>query len=100
MSTTITIPTELEEKIAGRAASQGKNVEQFALDALKQAVETPSLRELFADIREQINAKGISEEELDVTVESAVRKSESSAVPEPIVVFDCAELTSFPGFLS
>jgi predicted HicB family RNase H-like nuclease len=43
MSTSITIPTELEEKIAERAAEQGKDVEQFALEALARAVETPSL---------------------------------------------------------
>ena len=74
MSTTITIPTELEEKIAGRAASQGKDVEQFALEALERAAETPSLRELFADVREQIQATHPPEEELDAVVESAVNE--------------------------
>jgi hypothetical protein len=74
MSTTITIPTELEEKIAGRAATEGKDVEQFALDALSRAVETPSLRELFADVREDIRASGVSEEELDARLESAVKE--------------------------
>ena len=54
MSTTITIPTELEKKIAGRAAAHGKDIEQFALEALERAAESPSLRELFADVREQI----------------------------------------------
>lgn len=72
MSTTITIPTDLEEKIAGRAASQGKDVEQFALEALERAAETPSLRELFADIREEIRTDHLPEEELDAVVESAV----------------------------
>jgi len=74
MSTTITIPTELEEKIAGRAATQGKDVEQFALEALSRAVETPSLRELFADVREEMNASGLREEELDASIESAVNE--------------------------
>ena len=62
MSTTITIPTELEEKIAGRAATQGKDVEQFALEALERAADTPSLRDLFADVREEMRASGVSEE--------------------------------------
>lgn len=75
MSTIITIPTELEEKIAERAASQGKDVEQFALEALSRAVETPSLRELFADVRGQIQTSGISEEELDAGIESAVTEA-------------------------
>ncbi len=69
---TITIPTELEEKIAGRAAAQGKDMEQFALEALECAAETPSLRELFADVREQIQGSGISEAELDAKIEAAV----------------------------
>jgi len=74
MSTTITIPDELEKKIAGRAGAQGKDVEQFALEALKRAAETPSLRELFADAREEIRARGVSEEELDIRIESAVKE--------------------------
>lgn len=74
MSTTITIPTHLEEKIAGRAASQGKDVEQFALEALERAAETPSPRELFADVREEIRASHLSEEELDARIESAVKE--------------------------
>ena len=74
MSTTITIPTELEEKIAGRAAAQGKDVEQFALEALSRAVETPSLRDLFADVREEARASGLPEEDLDGRIESAVNE--------------------------
>jgi energy-converting hydrogenase A subunit M len=74
MSTTITIPTELEEKIAGRAASQGKDVEEFALEALSRAVDMPSLRELFADVREQARAAKVPEEELDNRIETAVKE--------------------------
>jgi len=48
MSTTITIPTDLEKRITERAAIEGKNVEEFVLETLWRAVETPSLRELFA----------------------------------------------------
>jgi hypothetical protein len=72
MSTTITISTELEKKIAGRAAAEGKDLEQFALEALERAADTPSLRELFADVREEIRANHLPEEELDAVVESAV----------------------------
>lgn len=72
MSTKITIPTELEEKIAGRAAAQGKDVEQFALEALEHAAEIPSLRELFADVRKEIQARGVSDEELDSSIEASI----------------------------
>jgi hypothetical protein len=74
MSTTITIPTELEKRIAGRAATEGKDVEQFALETLSRAVEAPSLRELFADVREQVRASHPSEEELDTQIETAVKE--------------------------
>ena len=51
MSTSITIPTELEKK-----------------------AETPSLRELFADTREKIQSTGMPDNELDVRIESAVKE--------------------------
>ena len=73
MSTTITIPTELEKKIAGRAASQGQDVEEFALETLSRAVETPSLRELFADVREQVRTSDVPDEDLDA-YEAAVKE--------------------------
>ncbi len=72
MGATINISTELEEKLAGRAAAQGKGFEQFALEALERAADTPTIREAFADVREQIEALGISEEELDTKIEAAV----------------------------
>lgn len=71
---TITIPAELEKKISGRAASQGKDVKQFALEALERAAQTPSLRELFADVREEGRASDASDEELDTRIESAVKE--------------------------
>jgi len=74
MSTTITIPTALERKIAGRAATEGKDVEQFALEALERATETPSLRDVLSDVREEIRAAGMSEEEVDARLESAVKE--------------------------
>jgi len=74
MSTTITIPTELEERMAGRAASQSKDLEEFALEALSKAVDTPSLRELFADVRGQVGASNLSEAELDKRIESGVKE--------------------------
>lgn len=74
MSTSITIPAELEAKIAERAAAQGKDVEQFALEALTRAVETPSLRALFADVREEIRTSGLPEGELDFKIDFAVNE--------------------------
>jgi predicted transcriptional regulator len=39
MSVTITIPADLEQRIAGVAAAQGKNVEQIAIEALEMIFE-------------------------------------------------------------
>ena len=75
MSTTITIPTELERKIAGRAAAEGKDVTVFALEALERAADIPPLRELFAEVREQIQKNDVSDEELDTRIETAVEET-------------------------
>jgi hypothetical protein len=40
-SVTITIPADLEQQILGRATANGQKLEEFALNALRQAVETP-----------------------------------------------------------
>ena len=74
MSTTITIPPELEEQIAARASAEGKDVEEFALEALARAASTPSVRELFAEVREEIHRRGITPAEIDSEIESAVNE--------------------------
>jgi hypothetical protein len=42
MSATITIPADLEQQMQGKAKASGQQLEEFALDALRKAVETPS----------------------------------------------------------
>ena len=42
MSATITLPMELESLLAERAAVEGTNVEQFALEALRRVAERPT----------------------------------------------------------
>ncbi len=41
MSTTITIPSELEQQVLSKAQSGGQQFEEFALNALRQAVAKP-----------------------------------------------------------
>lgn len=72
MSTTITIPTELEVRIAARAAAKGVSVEEYACEVLARDIDAPSLRELFAPVREQIRSEGTSREELAAQIETAV----------------------------
>lgn len=72
MSTIITIPTELETRIAARAAAKGVSVEEYACEILARDIDAPSLRELFAPVREQIRSEGTSSEELAAQIETAV----------------------------
>lgn len=69
MSTTINIPTDLEQKIARRAASRGLPVEEYVREVLRRDAEAPSLDEILAPVREQFAASGMTEEQLDALVE-------------------------------
>jgi hypothetical protein len=41
MSATITIPADLQQQILLRATANGQRLEEFALNALREAVKTP-----------------------------------------------------------
>lgn len=72
MSATITLPTELESLLAKRAAAEGVDVEQFAIDALRRVAEMPTISELFADVRAEFEASGRTDEELQQDIEQAL----------------------------
>jgi len=72
MTVTITIPLELEDKIAERAAAKGVTLEEYAQEVLERDAEMPTLRELFAPVRDQIKAAGVTDEELSAQIEEAV----------------------------
>lgn len=69
MSTTISIPTELEQKIAQRAALRGLPLEEYVREVLRRDAEAPSLDEILAPVREQFAASGMTKEQLDALVE-------------------------------
>lgn len=69
---TITIPAELEDKIAERAAAKGVTLEEYAQEVLERDVEMATLRELFAPVRDQIKAAGMTDEGLSAQIEEAV----------------------------
>jgi hypothetical protein len=72
MTVTITIPAELEAKIAERAAARGGSLGEYAREVLERDAEMPTLRELFAPVREQIKASGTTDAELTSQIEAAV----------------------------
>ncbi|HND22306.1 MAG TPA: hypothetical protein PLB18_23245 [Acidobacteriota bacterium] len=72
MTLTITLPQELEEKVAKRAAEKGLPIEEYARQVLEKDVELVMLRELFAPVRAQIEAAGTTDEDLDTLIREAV----------------------------
>lgn len=69
MSITITISTELEPLILGRAKATGKPVEEVTLGLIAQALQPPqptlTFDEILAPFRKEVAASGITDEELD-----------------------------------
>ncbi|MBS1809071.1 MAG: hypothetical protein JST84_12985 [Acidobacteria bacterium] len=49
MSATITLPPEVEQKLAHKAAAKGMGIEQFAVDVLRRVAEMTTVNELFAE---------------------------------------------------
>lgn len=74
MTVTITIPAELEAKIAERAAARGLSLGEYAREVLERDAEMPTLRELFAPVREQVKASGTTDAELTSQIEAAVEE--------------------------
>lgn len=72
MTVTIDIPAELKAKIAERAAARGVSLEEYAQEVLERDAEMPALRELFAPVRDQIKAAGVTDDELAMQIEEAV----------------------------
>jgi len=63
MSVSITISSELEEKISRRAAARGIPLEEYAREVLERDAAMPTLRGLFAPVREQIRQEGTTDED-------------------------------------
>lgn len=61
----ILLPPDTESALRERAKANGEDVASYAAYLLKQALCTPSVEELLAPFREQVEKSGISDEELD-----------------------------------
>ncbi|MCG3163174.1 MAG: hypothetical protein JMDDDDMK_04557 [Acidobacteria bacterium] len=72
MSATITLPAELEILLTKKAAVEGVNVEQYAIDALRRVAEMPTISELFAEVGAAFEASGRTDEELQHDIEQAL----------------------------
>jgi len=68
MSITITIPTDIERLILGRAAESKKPVEEIAIGLIVEGLRPkPSMTfdEILAPFRKEVSDSGISDDELD-----------------------------------
>ncbi len=69
---TITLPSDLEQFVLEQATADGKGLEEYTLSVLRKDAELPGLRDLFADVRAEIKASGITDEELEQEIDAAV----------------------------
>lgn len=74
MNTTITLnlPAELAQAVFAKATEHGQGIEEYAIYVLQKDTGLPSLRDLFADVRADIQARGISDDELEEDIDAAV----------------------------
>ena len=57
---TITLPTDLEQAVSAKALASGKRLEDYLIQVLQKDAGLPSLRDMFADVRADIQARGIT----------------------------------------
>jgi len=58
--------------LENKAKVSGKGVAEYVEDLVVRQVKRPTLRELFSDIRENIN---VSDEDLEKEIDAAIRES-------------------------
>ncbi|MBI3653417.1 MAG: hypothetical protein HY231_20495 [Acidobacteria bacterium] len=71
MDVTISIPPDIEGKLVERAKSSGYATEDYITQLIVKDISRKSLRDIFAPVREEIAASGISEDELDALLVEA-----------------------------
>jgi hypothetical protein len=72
MMLTIELPPDTQAKLEKRATETGQDMQTYVLTLIRRDVGAPPLRELFAPVREQIQASGVTDEELEGELETAV----------------------------
>jgi len=69
---TINLPRDVSVALENKAKVSGKGVAEYVEDLVVRQVKRPTLRELFSDIRENIN---VSDEDLEKEIDAAIRES-------------------------
>ena len=61
--------------LENKAKVSGKGVAEYVEDLVVRQVKRPTLRELFSDVRENIN---VSDEDLEKEIDAAIRESRAA----------------------
>lgn len=61
----ISLPPDAEKVLRERAEAHGQDIDSYAARLLQEALNTPSVDELLAPFRKQVEDSGASDEELD-----------------------------------
>jgi hypothetical protein len=73
MDITISLTEETGRRLVDRAARERKGVADLVAEIAEREAQMPtSLRDLFATFREQIKASGVSDQELEEEIDSAI----------------------------
>jgi hypothetical protein len=71
----IALPSDTEETLRERAKANGEDVSAYAARLIQHALRTPSVDELLAPFRKQVEESGISDEELDQLGQELLREA-------------------------
>ncbi len=69
---TIELPPDTQAKLEKRATETGQDMQTYVLTLIRKDVDSLTLRELFAPVREQIQASGVTDKELGAELETAI----------------------------
>lgn len=73
-ATAYTLPIELDTLAATKAAERGMTPQQFVEAAVRKVAELSDPWDLFADVRAEVAARGISEDELEAEINAAIQE--------------------------
>jgi hypothetical protein len=69
---TINLPKDITVELENKAKVSGKGVVEYIEDLVVNQIKRPTFRELFSDVRENIN---ISDEDLEKEIDAAITES-------------------------
>jgi len=71
----ITVPKKINEILARRASERGQDISDYMAQLAEREATMPvSLRELFAPVREQSRASGITDDALEKEIDEAIKE--------------------------